>query len=87
MMVEILINLCYRQLLDFANRSLRCQSGDTILSMERLVGWVYRRTRATQWTITASLGLIPKDGPETRHQNFDLSRRGWLPCFVNPCGD
>ena len=39
------------------------------------------RTRAKQWAIADSLGLIPKDGPETCHHNFNLPRRGWLPRF------
>ena len=43
-------------------------------------------TRATQWAITDGLGLILKDGPETCHHNFDLPRRGWLPCFGTPRG-
>ena len=44
-----------------------------------LVGWVKRRTRASQWAIADGLGLIPKDGPETCHHNFYLSRMGMAP--------
>ena len=32
-----------------------------------------------QWTIDDGLGLIPKDGLETCHHNFDLPQWGWLP--------
>ena len=31
-----------------------------------------------------SLGLIPKDGSETYHHNFDPPWRGWLHCFGTP---
>ena len=53
-------------------------SDDTIRG---LVGWVYRRSRATLWGITDGLGPIPKDNPERCHDNFDPSRRGWLTRF------
>ena len=33
-----------------------------------------------------SLGLIPKDDPETCHRNFDSPRRGWLLRFGTPRG-
>ena len=39
-----------------------------------------------QWAIAGGLGLIPKDGPETCHHNFDPLRRGWLPLFGTPRG-
>ena len=42
------------------------------------VVWVLRQTRTAHWAIADGLGLIPKDGPETRHHNFDLPPRGWL---------
>ena len=36
--------------------------------------------------LLSSLGLIPKDGPETCHHNFDLPRMGLLPRFGTPRG-
>ena len=39
-----------------------------------------------QWAVADGLGLIPKDGPETCHHNFDLPRWGWLPHFGTPRG-
>ena len=35
----------------------------------------------SQWAVADRLGLIPKDGPETSHHNFDLQRREWFPLF------
>ena len=39
-----------------------------------------------QWAIAEDLGLIPKDGPETCHHNFDLPWRGWIPGLATPRG-
>ena len=38
------------------------------------------------WAIADGLGLIPKDGPQICHHNFDPSRKGWLPRFGTPRG-
>ena len=43
-------------------------------------------SRATQWAIADGLRLIPKDGPEICHHNFDPPQRRLLPRFVNPRG-
>ena len=61
--------------------------GSAILGNVGIRKWlVGPRTKATQWTIADSLGLIPKDDPETCYHNFDLLRRGWFPRFCTPRG-
>ena len=59
---------------------------DFIESWFWLIGWLvgFNVARATQWTITDGLGVIPKDDLETCHHNFDPPRRGWLPALVLP---
>ena len=47
------------------------------------VGRVVNRIRTTQWAIAGSLGLNPKDGPETCHHKHDPPR---LPHFSIPRG-
>ena len=49
-----------------------------------MVGWDQRWTRASLGAIADCLGLIPKDGPETYHHNFDLPRRDGSPASVLP---
>ena len=47
------------------------------------VGWVYRRTRVTQWAIADGLEFIQKDDPETCHGNFDF-HEGLAPALWYP---